>query len=154
MDDFTKSLITGPAADAGSSYVDDETGCLMKGLTLPCGHRVWYEAEGMDDLKAFQGPEAAEGLIQALREKHQCPYPLMKTIAQDIENERERQDAQWGGEAHDDDHSQLEWLGFLTKQVMQAEQERTSVVSYRERLVKIAALAVAAIESHDRKTAK
>lgn len=72
-----------------------------------------------------------------------------------IKAERARQDAQWGGTAHDDTHDPAEWVKFLDKQLTAADALTPTVQAgedeaYRERLVKIAALAVAAIESHDR----
>lgn len=71
--------------------------------------------------------------------------------------ERKRQDAQWGGPAHDDEHAALEWLSFIDNQTDKAIREtagwlhESSIApDVRVRLVKIAALAVAAIESIDR----
>lgn len=77
----------------------------------------------------------------------------------DIADERRRQDEQWGGPDHDDTHRGVDWLRYINRQSTLASNETLSddaseVVDpegYRARLVKIAALAVAAIESHDRK---
>jgi hypothetical protein len=81
-----------------------------------------------------------------------------KTITDDILTERTNQDAQWGGPAHDDTHSPLDWATFIANQ-----QEKIAIGAItrgapyyatpdcRQRLVKIAALAVAALESMDRK---
>lgn len=78
-------------------------------------------------------------------------------VFSDIRYERERQDAQWGGPEHDDEHDPKDWLHFIDKQtiagVFDVELGEQEPGSYRMRLVKIAALAVAAIESHDRKSA-
>lgn len=75
----------------------------------------------------------------------------------DIRAERERQDMQWGGPEHDDEHAPADWLHFIDKQSTEGflddELGEQEPGSYRMRLVKIAALAVAAIESHDRKSA-
>jgi hypothetical protein len=71
--------------------------------------------------------------------------PASPVIA-DVLAERQRQDAQWGGPEHDDTHHPTEWLGFVNKQI------HTNVgVDVRDRLVKVAALALAGIESIDRK---
>ncbi len=70
----------------------------------------------------------------------------------DIRSERARQDSQWGGPAHDDGHEGGEWLEYIEEQATKTWRAVTAA-EYRERLVKIAALAVAAIESHDRKSA-
>lgn len=79
-------------------------------------------------------------------------------IVLDIFAERDRQDAQWGGPDHDDSHSARDWLVYVNKQVETAigetlSDDTTQLVDpehYRQRMVKIAALAVAAIESLDR----
>lgn len=79
-------------------------------------------------------------------------------IVLDIFAERDRQDAQWGGPEHDDGHTAHDWLRYIGHQAQRAHDEtlsddRTQLVDpehYRQRLVKIAALAVAALESHDR----
>ena len=70
----------------------------------------------------------------------------------DIALERNRQDAQWGGPSHDDSHSTRDWAGFVEKQAREMWLKPTFSEA-RERLVKIAALAVAGIESLDRRRA-
>lgn len=61
--------------------------------------------------------------------------------------ERIRQNQQWGGAAHDDQHVPDEFLNFILKQVHKRDGD------VRERLVKIAALSVAALESIERQRA-
>lgn len=75
----------------------------------------------------------------------------------DVLWERAQQDQQHGGPAHDDTHTVEDWLGFMEAQAMKVPHGRVmngnSVEPRdvcRERFVKIAALAIAAIESHDR----
>lgn len=80
----------------------------------------------------------------------------------DIMAEREHQDIQWGGAEHDDQHNGGDWLRCLDHQRNVAMDETlddhcaevVDPVHYRERLVKIAALAWAALEAHDRKGIK
>lgn len=82
----------------------------------------------------------------------------VEKIVVDVMAERDRQDQQWGGPGHDDTHSGDQWLGYIAHQLARAHHETmsddaTQVVDpegYRQRLVKAAALAFAAIESHDR----
>lgn len=73
----------------------------------------------------------------------------VKVIAQVI-TERKRQDMQWGGPAHDDTHDWCDWYSYIDHQLcdryLNGPKEQ-----HRDALVKIAALAVAAIESMDRK---
>ena len=72
----------------------------------------------------------------------------------DVIAERPRQDTKWGGPAHDDRHRPIDWLNFITKQVQRAKSFDEGLYrvrhTYRQRLVKIGALAVAALESFDR----
>lgn len=72
----------------------------------------------------------------------------MANAYDEIKRERVRQDAQWGGPAHDDTHDQTDWESYIEKQTMLADHNPSS---HRERMIKVAALAVAAIESYDRK---
>ncbi len=73
---------------------------------------------------------------------------MKRFIQQQINGERYLQDLEWGGPEHDDEHEPDDWTEYLLDQVYRAESENNR--GYRERLVKIAALAVAAMESFDR----
>lgn len=72
----------------------------------------------------------------------------MQHILEEIKAERSAQDAQWGGAEHDDEHDSSEFCGFIAAQIEKCDHGRGPDV--RERLIKIAALAVAAVESYDR----
>jgi hypothetical protein len=75
------------------------------------------------------------------------------TIFAQIDRERFAQDAQWGGAEHDKSHELFEWAHFIDKQNRLARQAGIwiAVPTMREefetRMIKIAALAVAAIEA-------
>lgn len=79
---------------------------------------------------------------------------------EDIKAERARQDEEWGGPGHDDGHPITSWWSFIDKQMHLAWYDiyrsgiegwdREGVGIVRDRLVKVAALAVAAIEAIDR----
>lgn len=71
----------------------------------------------------------------------------MNKILQEIEDERSKQDAKWGGPSHDDTHTVYEWGLFIHQQIQRYDKERSN---FRSSMVRIAALAVAAIESYDR----
>lgn len=71
-------------------------------------------------------------------------------VYDEIRAERAKQDEQWGGPDHDDEHSPQEWAQYLHKQWLAAAHESELGGDYRGRLIKIAALAVAAAESYDR----
>ena len=82
----------------------------------------------------------------------------MKTTVralQDVGNERVRQDLKWGGAGHDDEHTTAEFVQLIEDYAGWA---RTmagmqSDGMARKRLVQVAALAVAACEAIDRKSA-
>jgi len=88
----------------------------------------------------------------------------MKNIHEEIKSERLRQNEEWGGSARDDVHEPEKWCGLLRRQLRLADraacslatdeitgrEELALIVGYRERLIKIAAVAVAAAESLDR----
>lgn len=77
----------------------------------------------------------------------------MNEILEEIKLERQRQDEQWGGPGHDDDHALSEWCDFIFKQNRLAEVQSLNPLRFEERMVKVAALAVAAIESSRRQRA-
>lgn len=76
--------------------------------------------------------------------------------------ERARQDAQWGGPKHDDEHKPADWLTYIDQQVSKAHRLLRDApdatldtdqhdAALRERLVKVAALALAGLASYERK---
>ena len=74
---------------------------------------------------------------------------------------RMQQDKQWGGPSHDDEHSNDDWFGFIGKQVNDHAKVQMQGItlgqksldkSARSRLLDIAALAIAGLESICRKT--
>jgi hypothetical protein len=77
-------------------------------------------------------------------------FPVHENIFNAIIDERHRQDEKWGGPDHDDKHSYGDWIIYLVQHLAKASLA-VSRQRYRYQLVRIAALAVAAIESFDRK---
>jgi hypothetical protein len=71
-------------------------------------------------------------------------------ILHEVDDERMRQDRQWGGIKHDDKHTPADWVLFIIAHANKAIRHD----NYRERMLKVAALAVAAVESYDRKANK
>ena len=69
----------------------------------------------------------------------------------EVDAERENQNGQWGGADHDDKHSLADWNRFIDHQQHEATYEDT-LPQVRKRFIKMAALAVAAVESIDRAT--
>lgn len=68
-----------------------------------------------------------------------------------IINERRYQDEKWGGPEHDDGETELNWQRYITEYANA--QGRSASYDFRKRMVKVAALAMAAIEAVDRKAA-
>jgi hypothetical protein len=73
----------------------------------------------------------------------------------EIEYERERQDQQWGGPDHDDEHRRMRWLSDewgIGKRLLNARDaaHREDLDNYERRLIQIAALAVAAVKASRR----
>lgn len=70
------------------------------------------------------------------------------SILQEILNERGRQDDKWGGPEHDDQHPLADFVDFIEGYAAKARDGDEP----RRRLIQVAALAVAAVESMDRKS--
>ena len=67
-------------------------------------------------------------------------------------HERAEQDKQYGGEAHDDTHCQEDWLCYIWQQLNKsAMNDQPAHSKFEERMVKVAALALAAFLSNRRK---
>ncbi|MCK5609395.1 hypothetical protein KAR91_46410 [Candidatus Pacearchaeota archaeon] len=74
-------------------------------------------------------------------------------IVNEVISERNRQDKKWGGAEHDDKHAPSEFVQWIEDYAGWARM-MSSMLSYdraRKRLIQIAALAIAAVESIDRK---
>lgn len=69
-------------------------------------------------------------------------------ILSEVGTERVLQDRQWGGPDHDDHHTKNEWRWFIVKQMGEP---TVSSEDFEHRMIKAAALAVAAVESSRRK---
>ena len=74
-------------------------------------------------------------------------------LGPEIEAERKRQDAQWGGPAHDDGHDRFDWCRFIERFLSLADRPGNAAASeiFEAQMVKIAALAIAAVQSSRRK---
>lgn len=76
----------------------------------------------------------------------------MKIVIEQVIAERDRQDARWGGSAHDDTHSWDDWARFIDDRNVAAKRLGPLNPAFaRERLIQIAALAVAEVEAIDRR---
>jgi len=73
-----------------------------------------------------------------------------KEILEAINRERLNQDNQWGGSEHDDKHTNNDWIAYINKQTGKAVNYPFDFNNFKNRMYKVAALAVAAIEWVDR----
>lgn len=71
-------------------------------------------------------------------------------ILAEIAAERRHQDLKWGGPSHDDGHHSHDWVAFIVRYLGRAVVWPWDAETYRRAMVKVAALAVAAIEWVDR----
>lgn len=89
-----------------------------------------------------------------------CPQPEdFERVVADVLRRRKEQDAKHGGEAHDDTHYYGDWISFIKRFTAEAYagavRDRLGVAGnhsdlYESALIDIAALAIAAIQSHRR----
>lgn len=91
--------------------------------------------------------------------------PARAKILAEVSAERARQDDLWGGAAHDDQHSLADWLVILVRHVGLSAWDgspedachkteatgKYDPVRFRRELVRVAAVAVAALEAFDRR---
>lgn len=75
-------------------------------------------------------------------------------VLAEVAAERDRQDAKWGGPQHDDTHSPGDFCGFVLEHASRAGSAAMGVPErefddYRRQMLRVAALAVAAIEHYD-----
>ena len=84
-----------------------------------------------------------------------------KTVLEQILDERKTQDEKWGGKTHDDTHSAWDWIAYITKHAGKAVTDQSGQLldltvipeplMFRYQMIRVAALAIAAIEWIDRK---
>jgi len=68
----------------------------------------------------------------------------MRNVYADVRKERKAQDQEWGGPKHDDTHSNGDWISYVRRHTDKASYD------FRKQMIRVAALAVAAVESYDR----
>ena len=74
----------------------------------------------------------------------------------EVVDERIAQDRQWGGPDHDDEHDAFEWCSYIRKQLTYVNTEAKAqggAITFRKRMLKVAALAIAGIQASDRRRA-
>lgn len=86
-------------------------------------------------------------------EVHNQPNGGDMSLYNEIKQERIRQDDKWGGPTHDDRHTTMDFIELIESYAAGARQmvDINNQSATRHKLLEIAALAVASIESVDRK---
>lgn len=101
--------------------------------------------------------------VLALVERAAKKLEGVEAVLASVIIERMKQDAQWGGAENDDKNTTFDWLAHIGRQTSLAHYEQRhhvqsataeSVQQFRSRMVKISALALAAIEAADRLSAR
>ena len=67
----------------------------------------------------------------------------------EVLEERAAQDKKWGGTEHDDQHSDHDWICFILEHAQRG--ELTTDTVFRKQMIRVAALAVAAVQAVDRR---
>ena len=70
----------------------------------------------------------------------------MRDVFDEIVRERMAQDEKYGGSDHDMEHSEWDWRHFV-----QTHNERAMDLNFRKQMIRVAALAIAAVQAHDLK---
>lgn len=73
-----------------------------------------------------------------------------RSVLAEVSLERLQQDAQWGGASHDDTHKSHDWIAYIVQHAGRAVVWPWDAFAFRRAMVKVAALAVAAVEWADR----
>jgi hypothetical protein len=76
----------------------------------------------------------------------------LNDILDQIKKERQQQDDKWGGPLHDDEHTNFDWIAYITKHLGRAVMWPFEADIFRNQMIRVAALAVAAIQWVDRRT--
>src|SRR5690348_6314119 len=108
----------------------------------------------------FAMNDAGLTLEQQTKVLHDLESPTAEASTQkvlaELVKERAYQDTRWGGKAFDDANTERDWAAFILHYLALGLTARLGAVPgrpFREAMLKVAALAVAAIEAEDRRHA-
>lgn len=89
-----------------------------------------------------------------LRQAAEQTTPPRDKLYSEVELERRVQDEKWGGPDHDDEHIDENWVDFITLRARRVLQTNptTEAQQRRQQFIRVAALAIAAVESRDRRS--
>jgi len=75
----------------------------------------------------------------------------IEAALEEVRIERAYQDRKWGGPQHDDTHNSHDWIAYIVRYAGRAVMWPFNPHVFRRSMVKVAALAVAAIQWEDRR---
>lgn len=140
------AAVVNDAEHAGSRFTPAEVDPYVADLVV-CAMRMANTRPGrMIDLET--------AVVERIEGKNGVKFwidPVLDEVLGMVRAERARQDQQWGGADHDDVHVVADWFEFIQKQMARPwagpwdDGEDRALA--RERLVKVAAIAIAAIQS-------
>lgn len=108
------------------------------------------ECHGIMEWERNSKPRTFQGIFHP--PEHRVPAAIQDSVIEEIKNERHLQDEKWGVQDHPPEH----WMVILMEEVGEAAQDLCGKTrrpeSYREEMVQVAAVALAAIENYDRGT--
>lgn len=112
--------------------------------------REWYlsipaRPDNDPDLIIHAGLDAGAEALRELAQLWQVFQQRIVGVLEEVVGERQRQDEQWGGPAGADQRMIYDWVGSIQYQL-----DRLYYEPHRPVLIRVAALAVAAVESLDR----
>lgn len=120
----------------------------ISGIVPDCKCRRCLESKGLPATEETERAAEERSKIESVT------FRKRMMLFSEISRERARQDEEWGGSVHDDSHELFEWFYYITKQIRLAKEEpyemTSGQINFEERMVKVAALAIAAIESSRR----
>lgn len=143
-----KKLKHGDKAIAEGDLMDDKTKMnrALRDILLEASEQELIDAlvEGSNDFGSLA--ETGRSIVR-------LAYAKVSTVFDEIAKERIRQDQKWGGPQRDDTHAVHAWMRVIKNYASWAEQMiyNRAPEKARKRLIQVAALAMAAVESIDRK---
>ena len=78
--------------------------------------------------------------------RHDSPEDALQQVV----NERAAQDEEWGGPGHDNEHSRFDWVKYIREHAGRSVRGLAKD-DFRKQMIRVAALAVAAVQAYDRK---
>ena len=100
--------------------------------------------------------ETKDLLDKAMKEEGFKPAPVSALgprgtkVIDEVLAERKHQDEKFGGPVHDDGHTGRDWIAFIVEHLGRAGTQVFAGDNFRKQMIKVAALAIAAVEWYDR----